>query len=67
MGLLEVVKAAVAQKGKEQKAPYWEGNVDLTDKNAVTESDRKRFEFVNGVVKQVETRKILPREKNSQD
>ena len=58
-GLLEVVKAAVAQKGKEQKAPYWEGNVDLTDKNAVTESDRKRFEFVNGVVKQVETRKIL--------
>ena len=66
-GLLEVVKAAVAQKGKEQKAPYWEGNVDLTDKNAVTESDRKRFEFVNGVVKQVETRKILTREKNSQD
>ncbi len=66
-GLQEVVKAAAAQKGKGQEAPYWEGEVDLTDKNAVTESDRKRFEFVNSVVKQVETRKILTKEKNSQD
>ena len=49
-GLDAVVKAAIAAKGTDQKVPYNEGHVDLTDKAAVEESDRKRFEFVNGVV-----------------
>ena len=66
-GLDAVVKAAVALKGQHQKAPYVQGNVDLTDKKAVEAADRKRFAFVNGIVKEVETRKILTREKNSQD
>ena len=66
-GLAEVVKTAASLKGKEQKAPYDEGNVDLTNKEAVVESDRKRFDFVNGIVKSVETRKVLTKEKNSQD
>ncbi len=66
-GLREVVKAAAAQKGKGQKAPYVQGDIDLTDKAVVSEADRKRFDFVNKLVSSVETRKVLTREKNSQD
>ena len=66
-GLAEVVKAAVAQRGKGQRAPYVQGNVDLTSKAAVESADRKRFEFVNKIVAQVEKRKVLTKDKNSQD
>ncbi len=66
-GLQEVVKTAASLKGKEQKAPYTQGNVDLTNKEAVQEADRKRFEFVNKLVSQVETRKTFTKDKNSQD
>lgn len=66
-GLEEVVKTAAGLKGKGQKAPYDEGGIDLTDKAAVTEADRKRFAFVNGIVAQVERRKVLTRDKNVQD
>ena len=66
-GLSEAVKAAVALKGKGQKAPYVQGNIDLTNKAEVEAADRKRFEFVNKIVAEVETRKVLTKEKNSQD
>ena len=66
-GLAEVVKVAASLKGKEQKAPYSQGDVDLTSKAAVEAADRKRFEFVNKIVKEVETRKVLTKNKNSQD
>ncbi|MBE5776647.1 MAG: ferrous iron transporter B, partial [Clostridiales bacterium] len=66
-GLENLMKAAVELIGKEQTAPYRQENVDLTDKKAVEEADRKRFAFVNGIVSQVEKRKVLTREKNYQD
>ena len=66
-GLDEVVKAAVARIGQTQKAPYVQGNVDLTSKEAVVLADRKRFAFVNKIVASVETRKILTRDRNFQD
>ena len=66
-GLAEVVKAAASLAGKSQKAPYVQGSIDLTDKKAVEAADRKRFAFVNGIVKAVETRKVLTRDKNFQD
>ena len=66
-GLFEVVKAAVALKGKSQTAPYIQENVDLTDKKAVEKADRKRFEFVNSIVKSVEKRKVRTNQKNAQD
>ena len=66
-GMDEVVEAAVAVIGKEQKAPYVQGDVDLTDKKAVEAADRKRFAFVNQIVKDVEKRKVRTNEKNSQD
>ena len=66
-GLDAVVKAAAALQGKSQKAPYVQGDIDLTDKKIVETADRKRFAFVNGIVKEVETRKVLTRDKNFQD
>ena len=66
-GLAELMKAAVAQLGKGQKAPYDQGNIDLTSKKAVAEADRKRFAFVNGIVKEVEVRTVRTRDRNSQD
>ena len=66
-GLVEVVKAAAAAVGKEQSAPYSQGDVDLTDKAAVAEADRKRFTFVNKIVAQVEKRQVLTKDKNFQD
>ncbi|MBR4109651.1 MAG: ferrous iron transport protein B [Oscillospiraceae bacterium] len=66
-GLQELVAAAAALYGKEQTAPYDQGIVDLTDKKAVENADRKRFQFVNKIVSKVETRKVLTRDKNYQD
>ena len=66
-GLAAVVEAAVALKGQTPKAPYSQGNIDLTDKAAVEAADRKRYEFVNKVVAAVESRKLQTNEENSQD
>lgn len=66
-GLSEVVKAAAGLKGKGQKAPYVQGDIDLTSKKEVEAADRKRFDFVNKIVAVVEKRKVLTKEKNSQD
>lgn len=66
-GLKDVVEAAVKQAGKEQAAPYHQGNIDLSSKEEVEKADRARFKFVNDIVSQVENRKILTRNKNFQD
>ena len=66
-GLKELIRQAVARIGQEQTAPYTQGNVDLTSKKAVQEADRKRFGFVNRIVRQVESRKIRTRDRNAQD
>ena len=66
-GLAEVVKAAATLNGQGQKAPYNQGSVDLTNKEAVIAADKKRFEFVNKIVVSVETRKVLTKDKNFQD
>ena len=66
-GLNEIVKTAAELLGKGQKAPYDEGNVNLLDKAAVEASDRKRFEFVNKIVKDVENRKVQTKDKNKGD
>ena len=66
-GLKDVVSATVKQVGKPQNAPYTQQNIDLTDKSAVEKADRDRYEFVNKLVKKVETRKVFTRDKNFQD
>ena len=66
-GLKEVIGKAVAVVGKGQQATYVQDDIDLQDKAAVEAADRKRFEFVNGVVDAVETRKVLTKDENKQD
>ena len=66
-GLAEVVRMAASLKGKGQKAPYSQGDIDLHSKEAVQAADRARFDFVNEVVKEVETRKVLTKDTNKQD
>ena len=66
-GLKEVIEKAVGLKGQGQKAPYVQENIDLTNKIAVEEADRKRFDFVNSIVALVETRKVFTNQKNFQD
>ena len=66
-GLKEVVAAAAALIGKGQTAPYSQGEVDLTSKEAVEAADRARFAYVNKIVAEVETRTVLTKDKNKQD
>ena len=58
-GLKDLISCAVLNVGRKQRAPYIQGEVDLSDRDAVFAADRKRFEFVNRIVKDVEKRKIL--------
>ena len=67
IGLKEAVKQAAALSGKGQKAPYVQADINLQDKKAVEEADRKRFDFVNSIVKAVEKRKVFTKDKNQQD
>ena len=64
-GLKEVVSAAVASVGKGQTAPYVGANA--TDKKSSEEEDKRRYRFVNSIVKEVESRKTLTKNKNYQD
>jgi len=66
-GLFKVVEIALSIVGRSQKAPYVQEDIDLSDKAAVEAEDRKRFQFVNKVVKEVENRKVLTKNANYQD
>ncbi len=66
-GLKEVVEQAVSLAGKGQAAPYLQDDIDLHDKEEVDREDRKRFAFVNEIVKDVEKRQVVSSERNIQD
>ncbi len=66
-GLKDVVKEAVSLIGRGQKAPYRQGEIDMTDKAQVEAEDRKRFVFVNEIIKTVETRSVHTNQRNFQD
>lgn len=66
-GIEKLVSVALSVVGKEQDAPYKPANTDVSDKASAVVEDRKRFAFVNGIVKKVEKRKVLTKDRNSQD
>lgn len=66
-GLKTLIETAVAHAGRAQTAPYLQGDIDLTDKAVVEAADRKRFEFVNKIVSEVESRKVLTKDRNIGD
>ena len=65
--LLELINTAVSVCGRGQKAPYDQGDVDLSSREAAQAADRDRFDFVNGIVSRVETRKVRTSDRNYQD
>ncbi len=66
-GLKVLIEKAISIANGTQSAPYYQGDIDLTDKVTVQVADRKRFEFVNKIVKEVEARKELTKDKNVSD
>lgn len=66
-GLKAVIETAVSVVGREQKAPFVQKNIDLTDKDAVKAADVERFEFVNKIVKAVESRKRFSSDRTLDD
>ncbi|MGM9632256.1 MAG: ferrous iron transporter B [Eubacteriales bacterium] len=66
-GLAELISAAVSLGGKYQRAPFSVGVVNTADKESVKNADRRRFEFVNKIVKDVEKRAVLTRERSLSD
>ena len=66
-GLHEVVRTAVARKGVAQTAPYHQGDVDMTSREAVAAADRARYAFANQIVEEVEVRKVFTKDRNEQD
>ena len=66
-GLKELVETAISVAGFKQEMPYVQGDIDLSNREAVSVADRKRFDYVNEVVKKVETRKVVTAEINKDD
>ncbi len=66
-GLKELVETAISVAGSKQEIPYVQGDIDLSNREAVSVADRKRFDYVNEVVKKVETRKVVTAEINKDD
>ncbi len=66
-GLADLIAKVQEVVGQVQSAPYSQGEVDFTNKEAVVSADQKRFEFVNSVVSVSEKRKTESHEANKQD
>ena len=65
--MLELINTAVSVCGRGQKAPYDQGDVDLSSREAAQAADRDRFDFVNEIVSRVESRKVRTSDRNYQD
>lgn len=66
-GIEQLIKKAVEAKGTSQTAAFKAGAVDLSNKKAVEENDKKRYEFVKGIVAKVEKRKVQSSDITKQD
>lgn len=66
-GLKQLIETAVSVVGKSQTAPFKQEHVDITDKTSVENADKNRFNFVNTIVKSVETKQVFTKDKNIND
>lgn len=66
-GIDELIKKAVEAKGKSQIAPFNGQELQLSNKKAVEENDKKRYDFVKKVVTTVERRSIQSKKITKQD
>ncbi len=56
-GLKELIECAGDVVGKGQKAAYSQAGADVLNKSELKEDDKRRFEFVNKIVSEVEIKK----------
>ncbi len=66
-GLFELINEVKNVVGTHPIPPYKKNVSDENSKKAVNEDDRRRFEFVKGIVSEAEKKKIITREKNVND
>lgn len=66
-GLNLLIAKAIDQKGKTQVPPYKSNIINVNDKKSAEKDDRKRFEFVNRIVRYVEKREVFTKDRNKQD
>ncbi len=66
-GLETLVSTAVSLAGKGQKSAFVNDNTNFTSAKDVEASDKKRFEFVNGIVSNVENRSVKSSKQTKQD
>lgn len=64
-GLYELVRSVVSVCGKTQSSPYVDKKPE--SKQGSEEADKRRFDFVNGIVESVEKRSVLTKNKTFQD
>ena len=66
-GLNLLIEKAINLKGKTQSSPYKSNIENIFDKKAAEKDDRKRFDFVNRIVRHVEKREVFTKDRNKQD
>ncbi len=66
-GIKNAIAKAIELVGQTQSAPYTSKDVDYSNEKSIAAADKARFEFVNGIVSQVEKRKTSSNSQNAQD
>lgn len=66
-GLEDLISKVLGIYQTVQESPFTQNEVDVHNKAAVEVADRKRFEFVNSIVSEVESRTVVTSKKNIQD
>lgn len=66
-GLQGIIDKCISACGTGQEAPYHQKDVNLLNKSEVEEADRRRFDFVNTIVSDVETNEKEIAKKNTSD
>lgn len=66
-GLKKLISTVVEVKGKTQSAPFDSKGVNMEDRSSVEAFDKKRYEFVKGIVAKVEDRKVSSNGQTKQD
>jgi ferrous iron transport protein B len=66
-GLEKLISTVVEIKDKTQTAPFDSKGVNMEDKSSVEASDKKRYEFVKGIISKVEKRQTSSSSQTKQD
>ncbi len=66
-GLQKLITQVSTVAGKGQTAPFETKGVNMADRESVKASDKKRFDFVKGIVSKVEDRKVASNKQTLQD